>query len=251
MTDKPKPRYFRSGDDADTALEERVKQSEQGYVPRVYMGVTKENEDGHPYTFVDGPINPGGYPTPFAYDEHNFKMGNSWRNHVTCIEGLPHPETGRPMACPICRSQVIPENQRRPYTAHAYTVMNHVPYELSDGTKKNENGDELTLLIAKTSFASYLKRKRRKEQPNGGLRGWKGFFLRTDKKQPNTGNQVEWEGKTELPDTIQPFDYSEILAPKTPEEINKWLVRGGMAAPVSYDGPVNSSIGQGQDDIPF
>lgn len=246
-----KPRYFRSGDDADTYLEKKVRDAEQGYIPRVYMLVTPEDGEGDLYTFVDGIMNPGGYPTPYAFEEHNFKMNGRWRNHTTCIEGLPHPETGIPMACPICRSKVIQENQRKPYTAHAYTVINHIPYTLKDGTVKNENGDELTLLIAKTQLATVIKRKRRREQPNGGVRGWQGRFFRTDKKQANTGNEIQWEGKIEIPDDVLPFDYSVILAPKTPEQIMRALVQGGLADPVNYSGPVNSSIGQGDEEIPF
>jgi hypothetical protein len=249
MTERP--RYFRSGDEADTELTERIKTAERGFIPRVYMPVTPEDSDGMPFTFLDGNVNPGGYNTPYAFEEHNFEMRGNWFNHTTCIEGLPHPITGRPMACPICRSRVIPANQKRPYTAHAYTVINHTPYMVKEELK-NPNGDEITLLIAKTKFAGKLRRKRRQVAQEGGLRGWKGLFIRSEKGEPSTGGEVEWVGKVELPDNLQPFDYSQILAPKTPEEIIRYLILGNMADPVdSGSTRVNARIGEGTDQIPF
>lgn len=252
-----RPRYFRAGDEADGELSHRIKQSKMKLIPRVYIKVTPEDSEGVLYTFVDGVMNPGGYPTPYSFEEHNFEMNGKWYNHVTCIEGFPHPVTGIPMPCPICRSVVIPKNQRVPYTGHAYTVINHTPYKVK-GELRNPNGDELTLLVAKTKIANEIRRKRRLETPNGGLRGWSGYIIRAESTDSNTGSSIQWKEKIELPENIVAFDYSEILAPKTPEEITKMLVRGGMlvgsgSAPSYASGgvPANASIGEGSDQIPF
>lgn len=252
-TEKRKlPAYMRSGDDADSTLERKAAEQELRFIPRVYIkNPTSSDSDGMPYTFVDGNTHPDGYDMPYAYEEHQVQINGDWRNWFTCIEGYPHPETGEPMECPICRSSVIPLSQKKAYLAHAYTVINHSPYPTKRGLK-NEKGDELTLLIAKQKFAATIKRRRLREKENGGLRGWFAYFIRTTTDGANTGNEISWEKKDELDESIVPLDYISILAAKLPQEIQKALAMGGLAeGSARNSGAVKSKIGPTDDEIPF
>ncbi len=266
MTDKPA--YFRSGDEADSALDTQIKESsERTWVPRVYIkDPTPPESPGTKFIFVDGNQHPGGYNTPYAFEEHQLQLNGSWRNWFTCIEGLPHPETGRPMACPICRSTKIPPDKKSPYLAHAYTVINTTPYPNKDRTKiMNAEGNELTLLVAKQTFANVIKRRRIREKPNGGLRGLVAYFIRHVKQGAGTGNEISWEERIELGEDVQPLDYHVILAPKTPEQILKKLIMSGLGegtmdynqvVPQGGQAPQGGTGGYRQappndDDIPF
>ena len=164
------------------------------------------------------------------------------------------------MACPICRSRVIPENQKRSYVAHAYTVINPTPYPTRKGEPRNQNGDELTLLIARMALSKKLMRLRKK-YPEEGLRGIQVGLIRTDKNSASTGDDLTIGDRIELAHTVQALPYHELLAPKSEEELRKILAVGGLleqqGPPVGYNQApaqqVQGNVGPGyqDDDIPF
>lgn len=151
-------------------------------------------------TFVDPEKHPvHDFKLPFVYLEHNMYLNGSWKNWFTCLK--------KDGDCPLCASG------DRPYLAAAFTVIDHTEWKSKDGT---EHKDELKLYIVKSKV---LKDLRRAMAKRGALRGWRVELARTQDTSPGTGEPKDFEEKIELPDVMQPFDYLELLAPKTKEEL--------------------------------
>ena len=173
---------------------------------------------------------------PPVYEEHQLKIDGSWKNWHTCLA-----QFGKP--CPDCQAK------NKNYTAAAYTIIDGT--EWKDG-KGNVHKNERKLYVVKLDSLKYLKEVSAKR---GGLRGCIFEIMRTSDKSPSTGNQFDFDYKmteAELKqflkghddetlvkllgkqpaDSIEPYDYDTILAPKSEAEMAEQLDK---AAATSYE----------------
>ncbi len=229
--------WFKTGNEAHEKMEqdEERRSSEQNNIFRLWM---PKNSELHA-TFLDDVKHPAGYESPFVYNEHNLHLNGHWRNWFTCIEGIPHPDTGKPQKCPICAAG------DKSYLASAFTIVDH-----SKWTSKKNAGvvheHELKLFVCKAQVQKILRKNAKKRE---GLRGWYTEISRTDGQSPNTGDQFDFEKRMDdaafskltnkkFPALPQPLDYHELFAPKTQEELQKIISggdSGGYEGGTSYD----------------
>lgn len=208
--------WYQTGEEAEQFHDEEEERRQANYdqvfrfwmpPPRVVGG--KMQDSVSHITFVDPNKHPvHGFQIPFVYMEHNLFLNQSWKNWFTCPKR--EARGGEPaVSCPLCKSG------DKPYLAAAYTIIDHSEWTGKDG---REHKDELKLYIVKSKVLKVLRRAAAKK---GGLRGWRTEVMRTSDKSPNTGDQFDFENKVELPEDIQPFDYLELLAPKTTAELEE------------------------------
>ncbi len=198
--------WFLTGNEAEERItEESKKQQGRGkFVRRYWLPVGVENS----ITFVDGPSHPAGYKLPFVCLEHQLYLSGHWRNWLTCLSRMTD-EQGNKVICPICESGAAP------YLAGAYTVIDHNEWTDKQGVNHK---DELRLFIVKGKVLKILKRAAAKRN---GLRGWKVDVSRADNFSPSTGDTFDFTERVELPKDIQPFDYREVLKPKSESELRR------------------------------
>ena len=148
---------------------------------------------------------------PPIYEEHQLKIKGDWRNWFTC--GTP---LGMPCEC--C------ERGDRPYTAGAYTIIDGTEWTDKKG---NVHKNERKLFVAKFET---LKKLKQISVKRGGLRGCVFEVTRTSDTSPSTGDMFDFEKKlTEeelqklFKENAEPYNYDEILAPKSPSDLGKEL----------------------------
>lgn len=148
---------------------------------------------------------------PPIIEEHQLKIGGDWKNWFTCLRLVGE-------SCPIC--DVLEDN---PYTIGFYTIIDTAEWtDKRGGVHKNER----KLFPAKFKALQMLKRL---SQKRGSLAGCCFDVYRSSRDAFNTGDVFDFEGKLEadqikrLNEDITPFNYAEILAPKTPAEIMSLL----------------------------
>jgi len=191
---EPKGSWFKKGDEGfnskrsqDTAAKLR---KEKG-ITRFFL---KEGESAK-VVFVD--------ETPFFCNVHQLKVGDSWRNFVTCTRDF--------APCPVCN-----DGHKATYVAHL-TCIDTREFDLKDGKKvKNRK----VLYPAKGSTILKLEDLKKKY---GGLKGLAFNIKRYTKDDPNCGSDLEKLGKVDLSklgkDATVPYDYMKVLAPPTEEEL--------------------------------
>jgi len=206
--------WWMSGEEAEEYHDEEDERRRQSsdrifrfWMPPPRMKDGKKTESINHLTFVDPPVHPeGGFKLPFVYMEHNLHLDGSWKNWFTCPKREAKGDSPA-VPCPLCQAG------DKPYLAAAYTIIDHSEWKGRDGTVHK---DEVKLYIVKSKVLKVLRRASAKKN---GLRGWRVEVCRTDDKAPNTGDQFDFEDKTELPEDIQPYDYRVVLAPKSQEEL--------------------------------
>lgn len=192
---EPDTSWFHTGDEAEDFADQKAEEAaaNRDFVYRFWMPKGAEQH----ITFVDPDVHPGGFKLPFVFMEHQLFLNNSWKNWFTCL--------GK--TCPLCKGG------EKPYLAAAYTIIDHNEWKDRNGAVHK---DEQKLFIAKSKVYKVLQKARAKKK---GLRGWKVEVTRTDDKSPNTGDQFDFEDRTDLPEAAQPPDYRELFKPKTVEEL--------------------------------
>ena len=164
----------------------------------------------------------------FVYWEHNPKVGNSYRNFVTCSR-----MTGAP--CPLCDAGIAR------YRASAFTVIDIDGYVDKKTNQRKEN--LIRLFIAKKgTVAKLAKQARRREDKDESLRGAVYLVSRsTEDQSASVGDDFEFQemiDPTEFADLTgvctDEMDYKELLLPDV--EYATMLARrlaasGGTAAP--------------------
>lgn len=190
-------------------------------------------------TFLD-PLEHNGIETPFMFDEHNVYLNGHWRNWFTCIEGEPHPETGKPQKCPLC---AIGNSS---YFAAAFSIVDHSQWESKKTKKVHEH--ELKVVVCKSQVRKILLKKMKKEK---GLRGWLVEISRTDGDSPNTGDVFDFESKFKNDKAFDKYtggawkklpevpDYLKVFAPKTQEELEA-ILAGKNTGPAGYNDDVDA-----------
>lgn len=192
--------WYNTGEKADEVhqqelenQEKRRKQLQEDMIHRFWMPVGAEQH----ITFVDDLTHPNGYPLPFVFYEHQLHMNGSWKNWYTCPGDN----------CPLCK------HGDRPSLVAAYTIIDH--NEWTD-KKGGVHKDEKKVLMAKPGVNKLLRKYANKK---GGLRGWKVEVMRKGSDSPNTGDSFDFETRVELKSDMQPYNYIEIFAPKSIEEL--------------------------------
>lgn len=236
----------KAAEEKKTAEEKKAAEERKNNVYRHWM----PQEHSIKATFLDPNVYEDGVEMPFMFSEHNIQLKGHWRNWFTCIEGIPHPETGKPQRCPICASG------DNPYTAAAFTIIDHSRWE-SKKKKGQFHQHERKLLVVKAEARKVILKRHAKK---GELRGWLVEITRTGDKSVNTGNDFDFEHKhnsdqefSEFTNGVHkalpaPVDYMKHFAPKTQEELSK-IIRGQDTSP-GYD-DYDDSCETDDDNIAF
>jgi len=167
-----------------------------------------KNNTDREITFVDGPsidFNGTAVPTPLKYQEYNLNMNGHWRNWFTK---------------PTDASQdFLSELGNRASKVAVLTIIDHS--EWTD-RKGDLHKDELLLYVVKRS-STVWKQIERFYQAHGCLQGQRFRISRMGDKSPGAGSLLEHIGPSEVynPELHTPYDYFEILKPKTKEELIK------------------------------
>lgn len=255
MSENEQLGWFYTGDNANQRMQENIEEQEKNraggapYSKRWWMKKT-DGDEGKFLTFLDGPTHPDGYTMPVVFSEHQLFLDGSWRNWFTCIEGIPHPETGVPQMCPLCRMvNAKGENISKPSVVAAYSVIDHNEWVDRQG---KTHKDELRLFVCKSAVHLTLKKALKRR---GTLRGWKVEVSRATTDSPSTGDQFEWLDQTEIPEEIKPADYRGIFAPKTQEELEAIVAKkekgGGQSENQSQKERSQAEVNIDDDTIPF
>lgn len=206
--------WFSEGYDAS---EEVVRRSEQAAAsskgPRRFW--LKPGTDDSPVLFVTG--------KPFVIREHEYKIGDSWKNrqHFTCLQG-----TGA--TCPFC------EGGNKSYNVGMYTWADLTEYDFQGKTYKNQ----IRIAPAKAAALKILNKIAKKRGDD--LTGCVFNVSRTGDKTSSIGDMFEFVERINLNDpkalkkygfteTPKPINYREVLQPLSREEALEWLKGSSQA----------------------
>mgnify|MGYP000866051117 CR=1 FL=1 len=189
----------RRGYDEFAKKEKEIEERQKTFVNRFWLPA----EGSTKIVFLDD--------NPPIIEEHQLKIGGDWRNWVTCLRLIGE-------ACPAC--DILNDN---PYTVGFYTIIDTAVWTDKKGTERR---NEKKLFPAKFKVLQMLKRLSSKR---GSLVGCVFDVYRSSKDAFNTGDVFDYEGKLtdeqikQLNKDAVPFDYAEILKPKSAAEIKKLL----------------------------
>jgi hypothetical protein len=186
---------------AFTEKEKEAEERQKNYVNRFWLPADSSAR----IVFLDD--------NPPIIEEHQLQIDGDWRHWFTCLRMIGE-------ACPICDSL-----DNKPYTVGFYTIIDMSEWKDKSGkTHKNE----LKLFPAKFKTLQVLKRLSAKR---GSLEGCVFEVSRSTSDAPNTGDVFDFETKLskdeilELCPDAQPFDYADILEPKSVGAIMEVLKR--------------------------
>lgn len=231
-------------DDSAFYTEDKTKQTRRFWMP---------NDSERRVTFVDGQsvtLNGIEVKTPFQYQEYQVKHNNHWRNWFTR-----HPDASH---------DILAKHNHRASKVAAFTVVDHNEYTDKNGVIHK---DMLSLYVVKRSQPIW-KQIEKLLSRHGSLQGKSFMISRYGDKSPGTGTMLElidsWSRFD--PSVHKPFNYLEVLAPKTADEIEAILSLSsqgqqsnqGWSEPSSNDGwggkpSSNGGWGSpnGNEDMPF
>lgn len=183
------------GYDAFAKKEEEYEERAKSFVNRLWLPADSSTR----IVFLDD--------DPPIIEEHQVKIDGDWRHWFTCLRILGE-------ACPICDG-----TDNKPSTVGFYTVIDLAEWtDKRGGTHKNE----VKLFPAKFKTLQVLKKLSSKR---GSLEGAMFEVTRTSSDAPNTGDVFDYERKLtkaeilELNPDAKPFDYAEILKPRSAADI--------------------------------
>jgi hypothetical protein len=224
MAKADKPKWYLKGQagvsrakQEDEAAKLRREQAQNKGPRRLWLA----NDTSTKLSFLDNP--------QFFLYEHQLKLGGNWRNWFTCRKDID--------SCPVCESGDNPS-----YVVVA-TVINHREWKDKDG-KDHKNEKQLAVFKGKAR-ERILKRV---EQCDGDLKGCVFEFSRgSSNTEASTGEDFVFLNKR-LTDAqllslapkgsdkswVEPFDYAELLEPRTIEELRR--IVGGETPVGSEDG---------------
>lgn len=176
---------------------------------------------------------------PPILEEHQLQINGDWRNWFTCRKVVDE-------HCPLCAAQY------RQDTVGFWTVIDESEWTNDDGEViKNQR----KLFPAKYSVIKQLRKASQRLREEGfkdGLKYARFTVRRTSSRAANCGDVFHYEGhltEEELlklvgdPELIQPFDYEQILAPKSIAELEAVLA--------SQRAEQGSSEFSDEDDVEF
>lgn len=179
--------------------EKEVKARQKDYVPRFWLPSEKETK----IVFLDD--------NPPIIEEHQLKISGDWRNWVTCLRIIGE-------ACPVC--DILEDS---PYTIGFYTILDLSEFTDRQGQKRK---NEKKLLPAKFKTLQMFRKYSKKRD---GLQYCMFDVSRSSADSFNIGDIYDFEERLseseakKLNSDITPFDYAEILKPKSAAEIKEML----------------------------
>lgn len=186
------------------AVEKKEQESEEkqkSFVNRFYLKAGSEAK----IVFLDD--------NPPVIEEHQLQINGDWRNWFTCKRLLNEP-------CIICE-----ELKDNPYTVGFYTILDLTEYTIQKGARKGEViKNSVKLFTPKLKALNLIKRQ---SQKRGGLELCVFDVYRSSADAFNVGDSFEFETKVTWDEIKQlnadaaPFDYAEILEPKTDGELKR------------------------------
>lgn len=181
----------------------------------------KSEEEGK-LTFLDKP--------EFFFREHNLEIGGKYGNFFTCLSDFD--------TCPL-------DDIDNPSYVVACTIIDHREWTDNSG---NKHKNEKKLLVCKGAAKEEVLRQASKRD----LRFCLYEVARGSKPtECNTGEKFEFVKKLDektlmkiapagaTKDWLKPFNYLELFAPKSPEELRKLA---GQAEPVGGEGEASEGI---------
>ena len=215
--------WFRTGviseEEAKTAFNPSASRSKRP--PRDNRFWLKEGEKSE-IVFLDG--NDDG----FRILEHNFEINGRFGNTLTCTEGF------YPGVCQLCELAKRRGKKGTRSTVSFFTILDLKPWTDSDG---NVHAFSRRLLPLKRETMARIKMIR--EQSSGSLVGTKFVVMRskpmpgadnTKTRIPSVGDIWQPMGKVDLTqfkqkdgNPVTVMNYEDVLKPKTPEEIKKFV----------------------------
>lgn len=171
------------------------------YIKRFWM----PNDSDRLITFVDEPVitlNSVQVNTPFLYNEYTINLNGHWRNWFTQ---------------PFDKEQdVLAQMEYKPSKVAAITVVDHAEWQDKKG---NVHKDELALYVIKRSSPIWKQLTKLIER-HKSLAGKTFRIHRMGAKSYACGSMLEkHEQDFVLAEEHKPFNYLEILKPKTKEEL--------------------------------
>lgn len=193
----------RRGYDVFEQREKEIEEKRKSSVYRFWLPPEKETK----IIFLDD--------NPVIIDEHQLKIGGSWKNWKTCLSMIDKP-------CPIC------EAGNKPSLVGYYTILDLTEWTDSNG---NVHKNEIKLFGAKMDTLKKLKRAsmKLKERGKPGLVGAMFEVYRSSASAVNTGDDFDYiqtltmEEIKKLNPDAEPIDYEKVLQPESPEELRKLL----------------------------
>jgi hypothetical protein len=197
-------------DDSAFYSEDKTKYTRRFWMP---------NDSERLVTFVDGPsvvFDGVEVKTPFQYQEYQIKHNGNWRNWFTR-----HPDPSH---------DILAKHDHRASKVAAFTVIDHQEYTDRKGTL---HSNTLSLYVVKRSQPIW-KQIEKLLSRHGSLQGKSFSISRYGDKSPGCGTMLEpvdaWPEFD--PAVHKPFNYLEVLAPKTADEIEAILnLSGGSTEP--------------------
>jgi len=226
----------------------KAEDSKSNFTRRFWM----PNDSERRITFVDGPsVTYDGVEikTPFQYQEYNVKHNGHWRNWFTR-----HPDPSH---------DILSKHDYRASKVAAFTVIDHQEFTDRKGVTHK---DTVSLYIVKRTQPIW-KQIEKLLARHGSLQGKSFTVSRFGDKSPSCGTMLEpMEGAWPDfdPSTHTPFNYLEVLAPKTADEIEALLnltnqgqseqgssQQGGWGKPPPSGGGGGGWGGSSSGDMPF
>ena len=208
-------------DDSAFYSEEKTK-----YTRRFWMPQDSERK----VTFVDGPSVLCGeteVKTPFQYQEYQVKHNGNWRNWFTR-----HPDASH---------DILAKHDYRASRVAAFTVIDHQEYTDRKGVL---HSNTLSLYVVKRSQPIW-KQIEKMLSRHGSLQGKSFNISRYGDKSPGSGTMLEpidaWPDFD--PAVHKSFNYLEILAPKTADEIDAILGLTSQGGSDDFNAPAPQQKG--------
>lgn len=172
------PNFLKSGKEKKALMkaEKRKEQMREEQRDKLWRFRIPEDQIDEEFeiTFLDGNLDSEGLIESPVYYEHSVKYNGKWVNFVSCKEDEEDP---------------LEEQGQEPYLAQAFTVINHTPYEASNGkVYKNRK----MLLVAKRNSMKQLQKIATKR---GGLAGCTFEVSRSNNKAAAIGDMYNFVEK--------------------------------------------------------
>lgn len=220
--------FLKTGSDANSALQHEEEKIASSNTFDFYI---KKGGPSAIITFLDGDLDDNGMLKLVQFSQHSIQVNGKWTSEICINYDQP---------CPMCQAG------NKAALCHAFTVIDHTPYTMKDGTEK---AFTVKKFIAKRTTVKLLQKYATK---HGGLAGCTFEISRVGDNSPSVGDTLDFEAKNDLESICKkfevegPLDYAEVLIPSTREE----LAQMGMVMDNSMGGGLAPSYEGGGDPKP-
>lgn len=216
---KKKPSFLKTGKERAAAFKaeearDKAREEERGKARRFFIHADKIDKD-FLITFIDGDLDDDGILDTPTFREHSMKLNGKWTTFVSCEDDEPDP---------------LQEQGKEPYFAQIFTIIDH------DGYVDREGKEHINIKRPFVAKKKTIKQLQKIATKRGGLAGCTFTVSRTSDKDPNVGNNFDFEkkreGKTlikffmsegmskkEAMEAVEPFNYEEVLTYHSADEL--------------------------------